>query len=70
MAGTLEVHEHSRIKPGTPRHVKHSHADTHRHHAGYGPATLSIDKHEWARQTGLRGGGTKKFTTRPTGPQI
>lgn len=66
----LEVHEHSRIAgTGLPR-IKHSHAGpVGIEHAGYGPASLTVDRSEWLHATGLRGGGTKRFTVRPTGPQ-
>lgn len=67
----LEVHEHSRIHDGGGR-VNHSHADgaPGHHHFGTGPATFTIDKDDWQQQTGLKGGGRKRFTTRPVGPQL
>ena len=43
--------------------VPHQHPDT-------GPACYTIDKDEWVRDTGLRGGGRKKFTKVPTGEQF
>jgi hypothetical protein len=43
--------------------VPHSHPDT-------GPASYTIDKDAWARATGLRGGGRKRFTARPNGEQF
>jgi hypothetical protein len=43
--------------------VAHSHEDM-------GPACYTIDKDEWYRSTGLRGGGRKKFTVKPSGEQF
>lgn len=43
--------------------VPHRHPDT-------GPASFTIDKDEWARRTGLRGGGRKTYTAAPTGEQL
>jgi hypothetical protein len=80
----FEVHEHSYVsgprtgggygpdgkwQPGKFQHshdrgnVRHQHPDT-------GPACYTIDKDEWARVTGLRGGGRKKFTAAPSGEQL
>lgn len=43
--------------------VPHKHPDT-------GPAAYTIDKDAWLRVTGMRGGGRKKFTAKPTGEQM
>lgn len=75
----LEVHEHSFIR-GARSHwagtahgrLAHSHeggAVPHQH-PETGPACYTIDKDEWFRETGLRGGGRKKFTETPTGEQF
>lgn len=64
----FEVHEH--YNPQGGGHVTHSHEHTTRAHTGLGMATLTIDRQQWAAQTGLRGGGTKRFTKRATGPQF
>lgn len=84
-ARPLEVHTHSfvsglRANGGcySPRGVwllstfSHSHADGDRahQHPNTGPASYTIDKDEWARATGLRGGGRKTFTAKPTGEQL
>jgi hypothetical protein len=37
---------------------------------GTGPACFTIDKDAWLRATGMRGGGRKKFTEGPEGPQL
>lgn len=73
----LEVHEHCIISG--PRANKtwcnkivHSHeggSDSHQH-PDTGPASYTIDKDEWLRATGLRGGGRKKFTLSATGEQL
>lgn len=44
-------------------HVGHEHPHT-------GPACYTIDKDDWFRTTGLRGGGRKTFTPQPTGEQF
>src|SRR6185369_12939685 len=71
----LEVHEHCFIAGPRSRaasHLVHSHdgGDVPHTHPDTGPASYTIDKDEWARATGLRGGGRKKFTTTPTGEQL
>lgn len=74
---TLEIHRHSYIS-GTNanwspcREVVHSHegGDRPHEHEHTGPGGYTIDKDEWFAATGLRGGGRKKFTVRPTGPQL
>lgn len=66
----LEVHEHRRITGKGPASVKHSHPDPLAAHPEHGPATFTIDRDEWAWRTGLRGGGRKRFTVRPVGPQL
>ncbi|HEU4366777.1 MAG TPA: hypothetical protein VFV05_00955, partial [Methylomirabilota bacterium] len=50
----------------------HSHegGDKPHKHEHTGPACYTIDKDDWFRATGLRGGGRKKFTARPTGEQF
>jgi hypothetical protein len=74
---TLEVHEHCVIRG--PRSNKswlnkfsHSHAGgTQPHgHPDCGPASYTIDKDEWARATGLKGGGRKVYTAKPKGEQF
>jgi hypothetical protein len=65
----FEVHEHSRIVGGSGK-VKHSHEDATAAHPQHGPAHFTIDRDEWRRTTGLKGGGRKKFTKRPTGVQL
>jgi hypothetical protein len=52
--------------------AEHSHTDgnTAHQHDGTGPAAYTIDKDEWLRTTGLRGGSRKKFTAKPKGPQL
>ena len=75
-ARTLEVHRHSYL--GTPsyqngwlREIVHSHEGPKAHqHEDFGPATYTICKKAWLAATGLRGGGVKKFTAAPTGPQL
>ena len=65
----LEVHTHCDIRTGvTHRHSHHGFTEAPHGH-GFGPACLVIDRDTWYRQTGLRGGGRKHFTTRPVGPQ-
>lgn len=66
----LEVHTHSAITAPTRGTIVHSHGNLYAAHKGYGPAVVTIDKQDWLRQTGLRGGGTKRYTTRPIGPQL
>jgi hypothetical protein len=76
----LEVHRHSFISgpraywafPHPSREVVHSHegGDTPHEHPDTGPACYTIDKDDWFRTTGLRGGGRKKFTARPSGEQL
>lgn len=72
----LEVHEHSYIS-GPNAHISgrglvHSHAggDKPHDHEHTGPSTYTIDKDEWFRATGLKGGGRKKFTSKPSGEQL
>jgi hypothetical protein len=74
----LEIHEHCIVSG--PRHsnvvggnrIVHSHdgGDTYHRHPDTGPASFVIDKDEWLRETGMRGGGRKKFTTAPEGEQL
>lgn len=73
-----EVHEHCIISG--PRHsgflernrIVHSHegGDEYHTHPDCGPGSYTIDKDEWFRATGLRGGGRKKFTKAPDGEQL
>lgn len=84
--GRFEVHAHSYVSGphGRGGHyhddgswhasekVSHSHDDgdvPHRH-PDTGPATFTIDKDEWFMATGLKGGGRKKFTKKPSGEQL
>lgn len=75
----LEEHEHCFIYgprshwAGTDRgRVVHSHANGHipHKHPDTGPASYTIDKDDWLRATGLRGGGRKVFTRKPRGEQF
>lgn len=72
----FEVHEHCYVSGpranGAYYKFSHSHegGDQPHQHPNTGPASYTIDKDEWFRATGLRGGGLKKFTTRPTGEQL
>lgn len=75
----LEVHEHCFIRgprscfAGTSiGRLVHSHegGDIPHQHPDTGPASYTIDKDDWLRTTGLRGGGRKKFTTKPIGEQF
>ena len=67
----LEIHRHSFIS-GPVMSFSHSHAggDHPHQHDGVGPASYTIDKDEWRMATGLRGGGKKKYSARPSGPQL
>lgn len=84
--GALEVHEHwrsgrrgYRFDPATrdttwvdDTRLTHSHEDGssgHRH-PETGCALLTIDKDAWKAATGLKGGGRKTYTTRPSGEQL
>lgn len=73
-ARTLEIHEHAFIpESGPTRTIAHSHeggegAHRHRH---CGPARYTIDKEAWAAATGgLKGGGRKAYTAKPSGEQM
>jgi hypothetical protein len=69
----FEVHTHALFgRGGSVRTITHSHVggDTPHLHDGSGPASYTIDKDEWFALTGLRGGGRKKFTVKPTGEQL
>ena len=80
----LEVHEHHYVsgrlkngcynKNGQWRSAKFSHSheggNVRHQHVDTGPAAYTIDKDDWYRTTGLRGGGRKKFTVKPTGEQL
>lgn len=79
--GTLEVHEHcytsgplsNRVGPdGGANKFTHSHegGDKPHKHEHCGPASYVIDKDDWFRATGLRGGGRKTFTVAPKGLQL
>jgi hypothetical protein len=72
----LEVHQHAYITGPWANRVsssfEHSHASgqaPHRH-ADTGPALFTIDKDEWFRATGLKGGGRKEYTDQPFGAQL
>lgn len=78
-AQRLEVHEHSFIEGPRSRYggrpegcLVHSHpgGDQPHQHPQTGPASYTIDQDDWARTTGLRGGGRKEFTDKPTGEQL
>jgi hypothetical protein len=76
-AAKLEVHEHSfitgpRANKEWLRKLVHSHpgGDVPHKHPETGCGSYTIDKDEWFRATGLRGGGRKKFTVRPSGEQL
>jgi hypothetical protein len=72
-AGHLEVHEHCFLDGRSyGRTLVHSHegGDRPHRHEGTGPSSYTIDKDEWHRRTGLKGGGRKKFTAQPDGPQL
>lgn len=79
----LELHEHCYITgpnsrcAGTERgRLVHSHEGGDRPHVHEneihrtGPASYTIDAKQWARATGMRGGGKKSFTREPIGPQL
>lgn len=74
--GKLEVHEHSYITGPNARisgrKLVHSHegGDQPHEHEHTGPGSYTIDKDAWFRATGLKGGGRKKFTAKPTGEQL
>lgn len=73
MKARLEVHQHTIISgAGTGCHIQHSHegGDVPHQHANTGPATYTIDKDQWRLATGLKGGSRKRFTAKPTGPQL
>ena len=71
-----EVHEHSYVSGPNAnvcgRKLVHSHegGNEPHQHEHVGPASFTIDKDEWFRATGLRGGGRKKFTRAPSGEQL
>ncbi|QOZ25325.1 hypothetical protein [Bradyrhizobium sp. CCBAU 51753] len=71
----LEVHEHAIISVPRANHgqsIRHSHeggSEPHQH-PDTGPASYTIDKDEWLKATGLRGGGRKQFTKTPEGEQL
>mgnify|MGYP001615278732 CR=1 FL=1 len=80
----LEVHSHVfvsgprangmfiRSEQKTTSEFSHSHegGDVPHSHPDTGPACYTIDKDDWMRATGMRGGGRKKFTDNPTGLQL
>lgn len=78
----LEVHEHCYITgpnanwSGDRGRLVHSHEGGDKPHVHEdavhrtGPGSYTIDKDEWRRRTGMVGGGRKKFTAAPTGPQL
>lgn len=69
----LEVHEHVFVRgPRSGQHIHHAHeggAEPHQHDAT-GPSCYTIDKDEWYRRTGLRGGGRKVFSDGQKGVQL
>lgn len=67
-----ELHEHWYPSGPCGKRLIHSHpaGDLPHQHAGTGPASYTIDKDEWRKATGLRGGGRKKFTISPQGEQL
>lgn len=71
--GALEVHEHHFITGprayGSRSKFTHSHEDGNapHFHPDTGPAAYTIDADDWYASTGMRGGGKKKFTVKPTG---
>ncbi|HJQ55975.1 MAG TPA: hypothetical protein VJ890_03660 [Vineibacter sp.] len=78
-AAAYEVHEHVFIDGPRSRYagrpesmVVHSHPGGNVPHAHpqTGPACYTIDKDEWSRVTGLKGGGRKRFTKTVTGEQL
>ncbi len=72
----LEVHEHCFVRgpraSGPAYKFEHSHegGSTPHTHPDTGPASYTIDREEWLRATGMRGGGRKRFSARPTGEQF
>lgn len=72
----LEIHEHHFVSgPHTKGFVQkfsHSHAggEIPHQHPDTGPSAYTIDKDEWRKATGLRGGGRKEFSAKPTGEQM
>lgn len=73
----FEIHEHSFVSGPRAGHwsrsrVLHSHegSSTPHEHPNTGPASYTIDKDEWARATGMVGGGRRQFTRLPSGEQI
>ncbi|HEY3887765.1 MAG TPA: hypothetical protein VGL73_04270 [Caulobacteraceae bacterium] len=76
MSARLEIHEHCFVRGpragGWNYKLEHSHesGDGPHQHPHTGPAAFTIDKDEWLRATGLRGGGRKKFTAKPRGEQF
>lgn len=72
----LEVHEHCFVSgpnaSGPNYKFKHSHAGggiPHKH-PDTGPSCYTIDKDQWRKATGLRGGSRKKFTSKPVGERM
>jgi len=77
----FEVHEHywitgrqARMAAGYKFYHSHEGGDgPHEHVEGdsrTGPASYTIDKRDWLRATGSVGGSEKKFSAKPTGPQL
>lgn len=72
----LEVHSHSYVGDErgayVVRVITHSHegGDVPHQHGNFGPATYTIDSDAWFAATGQRGGGKKRFTVKPSGPQL
>lgn len=79
----LETHEHcyitgpnSRFAGSARGRLTHSHDGGDKPHVHEdaaqrtGCGSYTIDKDEWFKRTGLRGGGHKKFTRKQTGVQM
>lgn len=71
----LEVHRHAIIsgpRRGSGTEIAHSHegGDTSHEHPHTGPSYYVIDKDDWSRETGMRGGGRKSYTKAPIGEQL
>lgn len=72
----FEVHEHCYISGPNINLLTHKFSHSHPNgnvphtHPDTGPSSYTIDKDEWFAATGLKGGGRKKFTAKPTGSQL
>lgn len=75
MSGTLEVHSHSFVSgPRCGGHYEkngwHTGTFSHSHEEGNVPHEHPHTGPACYRATGLRGGGRKKFTAKPSGEQL